>query len=75
MNKLFINYLSCVVASEGLPERTQEAIKLEYQDLAYAGTNSKSVLGSMNDLAFHYKHHIWVKVVSIAQWFQKLFVN
>ena len=26
--------------------------------MAYAKTNSKSVLGSMNDLAFHYKFYI-----------------
>ncbi len=58
LDKLFISHLSCVVASEGLSEKAQKAIKAEYQDLAYAGTNSKSVLGSMNDLAFHYKHHI-----------------
>ena len=30
----------------------------EYASIKYANTNSKSVLGSMNDLAFHYKHHI-----------------
>jgi hypothetical protein len=58
LSKLFLNHLFCVLASEGLPEKAQEAIKAEYRDLAYAGTNSKSVLGSMNDLAFHYKHHI-----------------
>ena len=58
LSRLFINHFSCVVAAEGLSEKVQEAIKSEYQDLAYAGTNSKSVLGSMNDLAFHYKHHI-----------------
>ncbi|RZB30702.1 MAG: hypothetical protein SRB1_02982 [Desulfobacteraceae bacterium Eth-SRB1] len=28
------------------------------QEIEYSNTNSKSVLGSMNDLAFHYKHHI-----------------
>ena len=30
----------------------------EYQEIEYSNTNSKSVLGSMNDLAFHYKYHI-----------------
>jgi len=58
LSRLFSEYLSCVIASEGLSEKAQKSIKGEYQDIAYAGTNSKSVLGSMNDLAFHYKHHI-----------------
>lgn len=30
----------------------------ECESILYGNTNSKSVLGSMNDLAFHYKHHI-----------------
>jgi hypothetical protein len=30
----------------------------EYDEIAFANTNSKSVLGSMNDLAFHYKYSI-----------------
>ncbi len=30
----------------------------ECESIQYGDTNSKSVLGSMNDLAFHYKHHI-----------------
>jgi hypothetical protein len=58
LSKVFVKHLFCVLASEGLSEKFIEAIKTEYRNLAYAGTNSKSVLGSMNDLAFHYKHHI-----------------
>ena len=30
----------------------------EYESIQYANTNSKSILGSMNDLAFHYKYYI-----------------
>lgn len=30
----------------------------DYESVQYANTNSKSILGSMNDLAFHYKYHI-----------------
>ena len=41
LSRLFINHFSCVVAAEGLSEKVQKAIKSEYQDLAYAGTNSK----------------------------------
>ncbi len=36
----------------------KERILEECREMNYSGTNSKSVLGSMNDLAFHYKHHI-----------------
>jgi hypothetical protein len=58
LSELFYIYLSCVLASEGLPEKVQISIKEEYRNIEYAGTKSRSVLGSMNDLAFHYKHHI-----------------
>lgn len=36
----------------------REKIMSEYDEVGYARTNSKRVLGSMNDLAFHYKYHI-----------------
>ena len=58
LGKLFHEYLSCVLSSEGVSDADKEKIMEEYRELNYSGTNSKSVLGSMNDLAFHYKHHI-----------------
>lgn len=58
LSVLFKDYLQCVLAGEGIVKRAREKILLEYAEVAYANTNSKRVLGSMNDLAFHYKYHI-----------------
>ena len=55
---LFTQNLSCVLLSEGIPEEVKEKVMHEYREIKYANTSNKSVIGSMNDLAFHYKHHI-----------------
>ena len=58
LDKLFMSYLSCVLADAGVAEADRARILSEYDEVGYANTNSKSVLGSMNDLAFHYKYSI-----------------
>jgi hypothetical protein len=58
LDKLFTSYLSCILADEGLGEADRARILAEYDEIGFANTSSKSVLGSMNDLAFHYKHSI-----------------
>jgi hypothetical protein len=58
LSEIFRSTLACVLSAEGVPEAAKAIIKSEYKSIQYANTNSKSVLGSMNDLAFHYKHHI-----------------
>jgi hypothetical protein len=58
LDKLFKKYLSCVLADAGMAEANRGKILSEYDDVGFANTNSKSVLGSMNDLAFHYKYSI-----------------
>jgi hypothetical protein len=58
LDKLFMSYLSCVLADEGIAEADRARIRSEYDEVGFANTNSKSVLGSMNDLAFHYKYSI-----------------
>lgn len=58
LNELFQEHLSCVLTSVEVSDETKKTIMEEYRNIEYAGTSSKSVLGSMNDLAFHYKHHI-----------------
>jgi len=50
--------LECVLSDEGIPEMAITKIMSEYKSVQYANTNNKSVMGSMNDLAFHYKYHI-----------------
>ncbi len=58
LSRMFRSTLECVLADEGIPEMTINKIMSEYESIQYANTNNKSVLGSMNDLAFHYKYHI-----------------
>ncbi|MCH8069036.1 MAG: hypothetical protein IID16_07215 [Candidatus Marinimicrobia bacterium] len=58
LSSIFKVNLKCVLDTEDIPERTKTKIMSEYESIQYANTNSKSVLGSMNDLAFHYKYHI-----------------
>ena len=58
LSVLFKDYFKCVLAEEGFDESARERILSEYAEVAYEKTNSKSVLGSMNDLAFHYKFYI-----------------
>ena len=54
----FNRYFSSALSSEGIANSVKDKILEEYRKIAYSGSNNKSVLGSMNDLAFHYKHHI-----------------
>ena len=58
LDKLFTSYLSCILADEGFGEADRARILAEYDEIGFANTSSKSVLGSMNDLAFHYKYSI-----------------
>lgn len=58
LSGLFISWLACVLAEEEIPEYVREKIMAEYSKVEYANTNSKSVLGSMNDLAYHYEYLI-----------------
>ena len=55
---LFTSYLSCILADEGFAEADRQRMLSEYDEIGFANTSSKSVLGSMNDLAFHYKYSI-----------------
>ena len=58
LDTLFREYLQCVLAEEGVPESAKQQIDAEYSEVAYANTKSKSVLGSMNDIALHYSKNI-----------------
>ena len=58
LSNIFKVTLECALSAEEVPERAKNKIMSEYDSIEYANTNSKSVLGSMNDFALHYKHHI-----------------
>ncbi len=58
LSNIFKVTLECVLSTEGVPESAKTKIMSEYESIQYANTNSKNILGSMNDLAFHYKYHI-----------------
>ncbi len=55
LDKLFKSYLSCVLVDAGISEAERARILSEYDEVGFTNTNSKSVLGSMNDLVFHYR--------------------
>jgi hypothetical protein len=53
--RMFRGWLSCVLAEESFTEAQIVKILSEYNEIGYSSTKSRSVLGSMNDLAFMYK--------------------
>jgi len=55
LDSMFRGWLSCVLAEEGYLKAQTEEILNDYQEIGYSNTKSRSVLGSMNDLAFMYK--------------------
>lgn len=58
LSELFIGTLHCVLVDEGLKDSTIEKISHESHEIRYTKSSSKSILGSMNDLAFQYKRLI-----------------
>ena len=58
LDDMFKNLLQCVLADECFEVSVIEKIMSEYEELRYAKTVNKSVLGSMNELAFNYKYCI-----------------
>ena len=55
---LFLSGLSCVISAEDFPEEVKRKILKEYEQIALAKSSNRSVLGSANDLAYHYKFSI-----------------
>ena len=58
LHQLFIKFLFPVLTEEGFSEEECNEIASEYSEAQYAKSTSKPVLGSMNDIAFHYEHLI-----------------
>jgi len=58
LDDLFRNYLITILADEGFYPDLIEKILAEYDEIAYANTSSRSILGTMNDLTLNYKFSI-----------------
>ena len=58
LSNIFRVNLACVLAAEDVSKRAKRIIISEYTSIQYTNTKSKSISGSMNDLAFHYKYLI-----------------
>ena len=55
---MFSLTLSSVVASEGFTNDVVDRVANEYDQVQIGKSANRSVLGSINELAFHYKHMI-----------------
>ena len=49
----------CVLASEEFSKEAIEKILAEYSEVKFGKSNNRSVLGSLNDLAFNYESSIF----------------
>lgn len=54
----FRSYLSCILSEEGFDKSVVQRILREYDAVQIGKTNSRSVIGSMNDIAYCYKYEI-----------------
>ena len=58
LDEMFELMFRCVLASEGFSKEFVETVLAEYSEVQFGKSNNRSVLGSLNDLAFHYKYSI-----------------
>jgi len=58
IGEMFRDIFRCILVSEGYEKAVVERILAEYSEVGYGKSNNRSVLGSLNDLAFHYEHRI-----------------
>ena len=59
LDEMFESMFRCVLASEGFSKELVEKILAEYSEVKFGKSNSRSVLGSLNDLAFNYEYSIF----------------
>jgi hypothetical protein len=58
LGNMFRLYFTCVLAEEGFSNELIEKALSEYSEIGFAKSNDRSVLGSINDLAYHYEYSI-----------------
>ncbi len=59
IHETFVKALNQLLLMEGIDYPVLDKINNEYNHLEYTKTNSRSVLGNMNDLMYFYKHFIY----------------
>lgn len=57
-HELFVKGLVQLLAFDEFTEQETKLLLSEYNEIEYTKTNSKQVLGNMNDLIFHYQYLI-----------------
>ena len=58
LDEMFRLNFRCVLFAEGFSDELVEKALKEYASIQYVKSNDRGVLGSANDLAFHYEHGI-----------------
>lgn len=58
LGSMFESMFHCILADEGYSRDIIKTILAEYSEIGIGKSNSRSVLGSLSDLAFHYEHSI-----------------
>lgn len=58
LDTIFVQHLLLNLFQEGFSEELVKQVAQEYDSIQFAKTDSKSVLGSMNNLAFYYKLYL-----------------
>ena len=58
LDSIFVQYLFLNLFQEGFSEELVKRLTQEYDTVQFSKTDSKSTLGAMNDLAFHYKLYL-----------------
>ncbi|MDQ7003862.1 MAG: hypothetical protein Q9N67_02625 [Ghiorsea sp.] len=59
LHEMFLKGLNQLLLTEGVEYSAIEKLNNEYPFLQYTKTNSKNILGNMNDLLSLYKHYIY----------------
>lgn len=57
---IFNEWFRPVLFAEGYTDREVELICTEYKEVGYSASNSRKILGHINDLAFHYEVNIQI---------------
>jgi len=56
LSNMFVGNLSCVLADEGVPEQLRQQIIAECAQIEFCNTNSRQILGMMNQFARYYEN-------------------